>query len=326
MGSVNFTISELDICTEDGWELKAYHHTHLSSKNAPVLLFHSLSLSAYSLNGGGGIPSIASWLSKNGYDTWVCECRGVGKAFHQKAKMSREWSFDDQLKFDVPEFIKSVQNATGHEKFHWIGHSMGGHLLLAYLCTTIDAPIISGVLAGSGFEISGSIGKSELTLKILDTLRIKRLPLRLISRLCIPFVQWLPEYPISKKLIGLRVVKEIMNDIHNVPTTLIKYALHAFRKGGIRSLDEKEIYSEKAKFIKTPLLFLSPNKDIAWTPSVISENLKFFTNDNAKMIAFGKEYGNATDYGHVEILMGKNAEKEVYPEILKWLNSIEANI
>jgi hypothetical protein len=49
-------------------------------------------------------------------------------------------------------------------------------------------------------------------------------------------------------------------------------------------------------------------------------------NNNAKMIAFGKEYGNETDYGHVEILMGKNAEKEVYPEILKWLNSIEANI
>jgi len=68
-------------------------------------------------------------------------------------------------------------------------------------------------------------------------------------------------------------------------------------------------------------LFLSSDSDLAWTPSVVEENLKFFKSGIAHMLPFGKAYGHADHYGHVDMLMGKNAEKEVFPEILKWLNS-----
>lgn len=325
MNKLNEKIVELNVLTDDGWNLKTYHHSCTNSKYLPVIIFHALALSAYSLNGNGGIPSIASWLSKNGYDVWVCECRGVGKSYHEDVKKNREWAFGDQLKHDVPAFISFIKNFTQAEKLHWIGHSMGGHLLLAYLCITKNAPIQSGILAGAGFEIPNCDKKSELFLKLLNVFKIKRIPLGPIARFSIPFLWLIPDQQclFSKKITGYSVSQAIMRDIHSIPVTLFKYALHAFKKGGIRSADQQLVYSSRAKDISIPLLFISADKDVVWTPSVIAENLKLFTYNNAKMLPVGKEYGNSEHYGHFDMLMGKNAENEVFPEILKWLNSKE---
>jgi predicted alpha/beta hydrolase len=316
-------LPEIDIYTDDGWKLKAYHHSNIEGKNAPVMIFHAMALSAFSLNGNDGIPSIASWLSKNGFDAWVCECRGVGKAFHKDKRMRREWSFDDQLKYDVRAFIHSIQKATGHEKLHWIGHSMGGALLLAYLCTNDNSTIQSGIIAGSGFEVSNRNGHFKLPIKLCKFLKTKRIPLGILARFSRPFLQFVPDQYgfFSKKLTGESTCKAIMKDVHNIPVSLMRYAWQSYRKGGFCSNDDNRTYSSKAISISTPLLFLSSDLDLAWTPSVVEENLKFFRSGIAQMLPLGKVYGHADNYGHVDMLMGKNAEKEVFPEILKWLNS-----
>jgi predicted alpha/beta hydrolase len=315
-------LSELEIQTQDGWKLKAYHHKCFKSLHLPVLIFHAMSLSAYSLNGNGGIPSIASWLSQNGYDVWVCECRGVGNAFHQDKIKRLEWTFDDQLKYDVSAFINSIGKETGHYKFHWIGHSMGGALLLAYLCSTDNSIIQSGIIAGAGFEVSNRIGTTELQIKLLNALRIKRIPLKALAILSKPFFRFIPDQYgyFSKKLTGYTNCIEIMKDIHNIPTSLMMYSLKSYRKNGFRDINDKLIYSEKAKNVSTPLLFISGDEDLAWIPSVVEENLKFFSQGNAQILPLGKAYGHENNYGHLDLLMGKNSEKEVFPEILKFLN------
>jgi predicted alpha/beta hydrolase len=315
-------LSELEIQTQDGWKLKAYHHKCTNSLYLPVLLFHAMSLSAYSLNGNGGIPSIASWLSQNGYDVWVCECRGVGKSIHQNKNKRLEWSFDDHLKFDVPAFLDSIQKETNQHRFHWIGHSMGGALLLAYLCLTNNSIIQSGIIAGAGFEVSNRIGTTEKQIKLLKALRIKRIPLKTLAILSKPFFRFIPDQYgyFSKKLTGYSNCIEIMKDIHNIPASLMMYALKSYRKNGFRDINDKIIYSEKAKNVTTPLLFISGDKDLAWTPPVVEKNLEFFSQGNAQILPLGKAYGHDNNYGHLDLLMGINSEKEVFPEILKYLN------
>jgi predicted alpha/beta hydrolase len=325
MKAVTHNFTKLDIQTEDGWKLTAYHHANLTSAHLPVLVFHAMSLSAYSLNGNGTLPSIASWLSRNGYDVWVCECRGVGKSYHPDRKKRCDWSFDDHLNYDVPAFIHSLQIVTGKEKFHWIGHSMGGALLLAYLCTTMNPPIQMGIIAGSGFEVSNHIGTTEIPIKFLNIFRIKRIPLKTVSRLSKPFFKFIPDNCsfFSKKFTGYSNCLEIMKDIHDIPTALLMFALKSYRKGGFRDASDKVIYSKMAKNVSIPLLFLSGDADLAWIPSVVEENLKFFSKGNAKMLPLGKAYGHSDHYGHVDMLMGKNVQKEVFPEILKWLDMQE---
>ena len=315
------TIPELNVTTQDGWKLKAYHHVNQHSKFSPILVFHAMSLSAYSMNGNEGLPSIGVWLSLKGFDVWVCECRGVGKSFHKDKRKRKEWTFDEHLNYDVPAFLDSIQKETNKNKFHWIGHSMGGHLLLAHLCVTNDNRIQSGVIAGSGFEVSDSIDKYAGHTKLLNVLQIKIIPLKLISRLSRPLLKMIPDNYgyFSKKLTGYRNCLTIMKDIHDIPTSLLKYAFNCYRKGGLRNSDGKVIYSEKAKEINIPLLFISGNMDLAWIPQVIQDNIKFFSSGITKALPFGKEYGHIDNYGHVDIMMGKNSEKEVFPEILNWL-------
>jgi hypothetical protein len=40
-------------------------------------------------------------------------------------------------------------------------------------------------------------------------------------------------------------------------------------------------------------------------------------------MVFGKKYGHTTNYGHLDLIIGKNSYKEVYPIIAKWLKQNE---
>lgn len=136
----------------------------------------------------------------------------------------------------------------------------------------------------------------------------------MISRLSRPFLKIIPDQYgyFSKKLTGYSNCLAIMKDIHDLPTPLLMYALKCYRKGGLRNSRNNVIYSEKAKDVTTPLLFISGNLDLVWTPQVIKNNLKFFQDGTAKMLPFGKEYGHIDNYDPIDILMGKNAEREVF--------------
>ncbi len=49
------------------------------------------------------------------------------------------WTVDDQVKYDIPAILDFVQNETGADRVNWVGHSLGGMIMLGYLETT-DRP------------------------------------------------------------------------------------------------------------------------------------------------------------------------------------------
>ncbi|MFO1520190.1 MAG: hypothetical protein U1F57_11120 [bacterium] len=38
---------------------------------------------------------------------------------------------------------------------------------------------------------------------------------------------------------------------------------------------------------------------------------------------FGRKHGHRTDYGHVDLIIGNHAPREVFPKIAEWLEENE---
>ena len=88
-----------------------------------------------------------SWQHR-GYDVFVFDIRGSGEnaqvGRHDRINRimrhtflrelgERDWTVDDLVHYDVPAILDYVERRTGHDRVNWVGHSLGGMLVLAYL-------------------------------------------------------------------------------------------------------------------------------------------------------------------------------------------------
>ncbi|MBI3540813.1 MAG: alpha/beta fold hydrolase, partial [Deltaproteobacteria bacterium] len=154
--------------TPDGWRLATYRYPNKSSKKYPVILVHGMGTNRFDLDCSIPRLSLAHYLHRHGYDTWVIELRGVGKS-HKKNWVDRcvsslrfDWTFDDYLFKDLPALVSHIQRQTGSQKLHWAGHSLGGTLIYTAIETMGETmkpnPFASVVTLGSAMSASAKHG------------------------------------------------------------------------------------------------------------------------------------------------------------------------
>ena len=71
--------------------------------------------------------------------------------------------------------------------------------------------------------------------------------------------------------------------------------------------------------VKTPALVIAANHDTedpAWACRALHEQLG---STLKQYICLGKAYGHQVNYGHVDMIVSKYAQKEVWPMIAHWL-------
>ena len=75
-------------------------------------------------------------------------------------------------------------------------------------------------------------------------------------------------------------------------------------------------YLDYAKDITTPILFMTGDKNRVFNDSniVTFETLKKIKPDNKNELFIAK------GYGHQDTLMGKNVDKDIFPQFLEFLN------
>lgn len=82
----------------------------------------------YSNSGKG----LAPFLAARGYDVFVADLRGRGKSTPAIDHKSN-WGLAENLKEDFPAYIQKIKEIKGEQPQHWMAHSWGGVLQLAYL-------------------------------------------------------------------------------------------------------------------------------------------------------------------------------------------------
>ena len=78
-------------------------------------------------------------------------------------------------------------------------------------------------------------------------------------------------------------------------------------------------YSARLKDIKNPILLISGEKDAFVPPKTVKKTYERIGSAEKRWINFSIPEGYSTNYGHADLLLGKNAYQEVFPIIRDFL-------
>lgn len=294
----------------------------------PVILCHGLGANRYLFDIPGG-PSLADFLRRHGRDVWVAELRGSGMSDRPGIKHSDvpySWGFEDHLRHDTPAIIDAVLSCTRSSRVHWVGHSMGGMLILAHLASRPDSALASAIVVGSPTDFSEiDIGKFRPLFKLeplLGWLPISPLPF--LGRMIAPLAPWVPESEW-----GLFHTDNIEPSVARKTISLVSTPISPnklwldfgrFMKTGVFGPGDGESYLEGLRESVVPILLMGGSKDSMAPPaSVINACRKLNETTKPECVIMGKESGRLEDYGHVDLLVGIHATEETFPKILEWL-------
>lgn len=344
----NASLHELRPCldgfatTEDGWKLgvRRYEPRCPDPGKLPVVLCHGLGLNGtfWTITD----DHLPGQLAARGYRVFVVDLRGSGGSHRVGAigwanRLLREtplnefredrWTMDDQAKLDVPAILEYVREETGEGRVNWIGHSLGGMLMLAHLETTAHPERIANFVDMGGVAM---VAPSKARSQMLNANRALRALLSIVStgRIARPMM-W-------GRLPGLEKVDRFYYTASNVDTRTISrfygYALENPGKGALKQLDSYLAtghmhsadnsfdYAQHLDRVSTPTLMIAGEADaMADIPSSIM-TFEGLGGRDKTLLRFGRRDGHVDDYGHCDLVWSRHAPDEIFPPLIDWLD------
>lgn len=289
----------------------------------PILLCHGLASNRFNMDfvddgTGSDRRSLARYLARAGFDTWILETRGHG---HAKVPKGARFDADDQLAQDVPVAIEAVLDQTGAERLMWVGHSWGG-LLQAFFQARGHrlADRVAGMVA------LGSPGTPNLqdrlqwvrpVARALTWSLRSRIPLRRVAQLCLPLLPllavlirwWRPRQASMETGFLLRLFASLAEDIHR--SWLEKSLVWA----------DQGAFPDESNFgrIRVPMLLIAGANDLIAPPAAVAYLAERVGSSDVTFRTMGRADGCRVDYGHGGLLVAREAPDEVYPVLRAWL-------
>ncbi|ORL66390.1 alpha/beta fold hydrolase [Pseudomonas putida] len=260
-----------------------------SAQGVPVILLHGSFSNRrfwYSPKGIG----LGAYLARAGFDVWIPEMRG-----HGLSPRNRQWRHNrvaDYARFDLPVIGAFVQEQAGQAP-HWVGHSLGGTTLAAAL--------------GGGY-----LGADEVASVALFGSQVSRVywPLK------VPPVAWSARVLLKRfaQLSGSRLRRGPEDE----PIGLALESLRWHKLFG-RFGDKQDDWWAGLAQVDVPLLAVAgaaDHQDPVWACRKLFEQLG---GTRKQFLRLGREEGFDA-FGHVDMLVSKAAQAQVWPLVEGWLN------
>lgn len=296
------------------------------SSDPPVLMCHGLAMNrrAFALDPQ---RSFAVALAETGRDVWLLELRGaVDGPVPRALKRS---NFDDYCAHDVPKALEFVCLQTDAPHVDWVGFSMGGMLAYAHLGARRGKHIRKLVTIGSPVHFENhpvARGLAVLPMLLAPMLWLTRTPFRFLSLLVAPLVWPGVPHALSRGLRGehysTREFRALMaNSLSDVPTGVAKQFIRWVRTAAFDSEDRALDYRGEMTAITTDTLVIAGSHDRLATPYSVLDAAKHITSATVETATIGTHSGAARDYDHMDLILGRDALREVFPLVRKWLTS-----
>lgn len=323
MTDVALRTETLETRTEDGVRLAVQRvvadDPARAGARGAVLMLHGLGSNAAVYR----VPSVslADHLAEKGYDCFVAELRGAGASERPRQR----FGLAEYLAYDVPALLRLACERSGQARVAWVGHSMGGFLAMMYGIDQPAAPIsrIVAVASSLDYRPGQSIYRSLRKLRPLAG-SLPMLPFSLLATLSIPFAGWGPQLlaegmnfhrsntapSTTRYLLG--------NGFSAIQTALLDDLNTTFSDEGFAV--QGRPYLPRAGELRIPTLLLGGSRDLQCTPEASAMTYELLSGVREKKLTmFGKPFGHEDDYGHFDLIMGKRAAAEVWPEITAFL-------
>lgn len=315
--------------TEDGWRIGISRYRPVDRKYAePLLLVHGIASNRLSFDLTDRL-SLAMSLARAGFDVWVVDLRGRGDSVRPKlfSGLRYDWSFDEYAEKDLPAAVKEVLRATGAARVHLVGFSIGALACYAYLSDTKRAGTKRDLGVGSLVSLAGptSFKRLEkfLSARLIRSLRWMRH--RWMMRVLAPGSGYLHPSPLQliynpENTDGLTQRRAMVNAVANFARNeLLQYA-DWIRGDVFRSIDQRRDYRAELGRIEVPALFVAGARDPFAAPDAVKETFDACTGIKEKEFRIcSRAQGMKANYGHFDLLLGRDAPDEVYPMVAEFL-------
>jgi pimeloyl-ACP methyl ester carboxylesterase len=297
--------------TRDGWTIHlGRRRPRGEPRRPPVLLVHGIAMNRQAFEFGVGRYSVSAFLSRAGFDCFAVDLRGHGRS---RRGPGRRWNLDTYLEEDLPAALDAIRHATGEERVLYVGHSQGA--ILGMAAAALHPGRIAALVALAG----PAHFHAQERLRRLVSLRRLGLGrhLRLLARMVAPFSgYWHP--PLLDLSIQMRNVERpvyrrlLVNAIEDLQPGVLDQFAAFIREDSFRSWDGTIDYRALGRECRQPALFVSAEKDGVAPPAVVEASFRDWGGPK-------RYWSCGRDYGHADVLLGRNAPEVVFPVIRDFL-------
>jgi predicted alpha/beta hydrolase len=266
---------------------------------APVFMVHGSIENGgifYSASGKG----LAPWLASRGFDVFVADLRGRGKS-KPRVDASATWGLREILEQDFPAMLQEIVKLRGAVPQHWVGHSWGGVLALAFLGRwQAPAPVASLSFFGTKRRI-GTWNMRKMLMVDGAWSSMGEALTRLYGYL--PAQKW-----------GMGSDDESARSYRETHRWVVEK----------QWLDPEDGF-DYGKALKQqalpPALYLTGADDKVLGNAIDVHRLMLETgvDQENQLIVAGKAAGFKHNYGHVNLLTHPDAPEDVFPQLEDWL-------
>lgn len=312
--------------TNDGWSLELVRYRPQGEPTGrPVLLLHGLGANARNLDIDED-HSLARWFTAHGREAWTLSLRGTGSSDGpDSASRHAGYPFDAYWQEDLPAALAEIRVKAGVEQVDFVGHSMGGLVLYAYLSQGGQG-IAAAATLGSPTRLDWGTQLEPLLVNNGSLLaKESAIPLETSASLFAPIQGTDADLPLQ------RYFYEPSNTSVLTWQRLMAYGtadlaggvLHQFRgwmeAGTFASVDGRLDFRKDLAKVTTPVLVVAARLDrIALLPGV---------RDGYRALGGPKQWllvcpanGAGAEYGHMDLVVGDHAPKDVWTKVLAFFD------
>ncbi|ABS28574.1 alpha/beta hydrolase [Anaeromyxobacter sp. Fw109-5] len=297
--------------TGDGWTLAlGRRRPRGPARLPPVLLVHGIAMNRQAFDFGVERYSVSAFLARAGFDCFALDLRGHGGS---RRGPTRRWNLDTYLREDLPAALDAIRDATGEASVLYVGHSQGA--LLGMAACALHPERLRAIVA------LAPPAHFDAQARLRALVKLRHLPVggfvRLLSRLVAPFSGYWHPAP-AELAINLRNVERpvyrrmLSNAIENLHRGVLEQFATFVREDSFRSMDGQHDYRALLASCRQPALFVSAEKDGLAPPAVVEAAFRGWGGPK-------RYWSCGRDYGHGDVLVGRNSPEVVFPMIRDFL-------
>lgn len=315
--------------TSDGWEVSLHQYESVGpARGRPVLLCHGISANDRNMDLDAD-HSVARWLASQGREAWVLSLRGTGASDRVNPEEGRRggYTLEAFAREDLPGAIRYVREKTGAESLDYVGHSMGGMIVYAYLSQG-GAGLNAVVTLGSPTRLDwgGALDPviQNVASAVVDPSAL--LPTVALAQASLPLSGQLPDNPMDLLLYNPENVtqatwkKLIAYGIADLSGALALQMVDFIRTGRFGSADGEIDYRKDLARVRNPVLVVAGKLDRIAPPTAVRDGYRALGGPKRWKLV-GEDTGAKADYGHMDLILGERAATEVWRPMLDFLDA-----
>ena len=270
-------------------------YTH--SGGDPVFMLHG-SMENGKIFYSKSMKGLAPFLAEKGFDVFVADMSGRGRSMPPIDKGNRS-SQTTAILSEIPLLTSYIARVKDNQAQHWVAHSWGGVLMLAYVAR----------FGGQGIA-SMSFFATKRRIAVVHAERIFKVDL-----------VWNFVGKILSKFYGFFPSKDLKIGSDNEPRNFHKQVIKwVYSKDWLDPEDGFDYHEAFKKINLPPTLYLAAKNDrYLGNPSDVKDLMLEVGNSADQFILLSRENGHLHDYDHINILTNPDAGFDQFIVVEKWM-------